>query len=57
MSKFISVKEAAYLIQDNQMVAILGSGGGVCEPTLILKEIGIRYQDTHKPNKSYPISL
>jgi len=50
MSKFISVKEAAYLIQDNQMVAILGSGGGVCEPTLILKEIGIRYQDTHKPN-------
>lgn len=49
MAKVISAAEAARLIQDNQTVAILGSGGGICEPSLILKKIGERYQAEGAP--------
>ena len=49
MAKVITAKEAAGLIKENQTVAILGSGGGVCEPTLILKMIGERFQECGAP--------
>jgi len=48
--KCISPKEAAYLVKDDDTIAILGSGGGVCEPTLLLQEIGKRFLDTNTPN-------
>ncbi|MCD8054359.1 MAG: acyl CoA:acetate/3-ketoacid CoA transferase [Lachnospiraceae bacterium] len=43
MAKIISAEQAAELIASNQTVAILGSGGGICEPTCILKKIEERY--------------
>ena len=49
MPKFITSEAAANLIQDEQTVAILGSGGGVCEPTLLLQEIGKRFEKTNEP--------
>ncbi|MDO5408007.1 MAG: CoA-transferase [Eubacteriales bacterium] len=49
MAKIISAEEAAQLIQNNQTVAILGSGGCVCEPSLILTKIGSRYQTEGAP--------
>lgn len=49
MAKVITAEEAARLIQDNQTVAILGSGGGICEPSLILKKIGERYLEEGAP--------
>lgn len=49
MAKVISAEEAAKLIQDNQTVAILGSGGGVCEPSLLLEKIGERFQKEKAP--------
>ena len=49
MTKVISAEEAVKLIQNNQTVAILGSGGGVCEPTFLLKHIGEYYKKTGSP--------
>lgn len=49
MAKVISLKQAVQLIQDGQTIAIMGSGGGVNEPTSILKAIGERYQKEHLP--------
>ncbi|MCI8659967.1 MAG: acyl CoA:acetate/3-ketoacid CoA transferase [Lachnospiraceae bacterium] len=49
MAKVISAQEAARLIKDNQTVAILGSGGGVCEPTLLLQKLGERYVKEKTP--------
>lgn len=49
MAKVITVDEAAKLIQNDQTVAILGSGGGICEPSLVLKKIGERYLREEKP--------
>lgn len=49
MAKVISVEEAVKLVQDNQTVAILGSGGCVCEPSHILTKLGERYQAEGAP--------
>ncbi len=49
MAKIISPREAAGLINDGQFVAILGSGGGVCEPTCVLKALGKRFEETAAP--------
>lgn len=49
MAKVISAIEAVELIHSNQTVAILGSGGGVCEPTKILKTLGEKYQNCQEP--------
>lgn len=49
MAKVISAEEAARLVKDNQTVAILGSGGGVCEPTLLLQKLGERYLAENAP--------
>lgn len=49
MAKIITAEAAANLIQDNQTVAILGSGGGICEPSLILKKIGERFVNSDSP--------
>ena len=43
MAKIVSVEEALAQIKDNDTVAIQGSGGGVCEPTFILKKLGEKY--------------
>lgn len=49
MSKKITISQAVELIEDNQTVAILGSGGGVCEPTSLLKGLGKRFEETNTP--------
>ena len=49
MAKVISVEEAVRLIQDNQTVAILGSGGCVCEPSHVLTKLGERYRTEGAP--------
>ena len=49
MAKVITLKEAAALIQDNQTVAILGSGGGVCEPSATLLALEERFLETGAP--------
>lgn len=49
MAKIISAEEAVNLIQSNQTVAILGSGGCVCEPSLVLTKLGERYQAEGQP--------
>lgn len=49
MSKIKKVEEVLNKIKDNDLVAILGSGGGVCEPTYILKELGKKYLNEKKP--------
>ncbi len=41
--KVISGEEAARLIKNNDLVAIEGSGGGVTEPSYLLKMLGERY--------------
>jgi acyl CoA:acetate/3-ketoacid CoA transferase len=43
-NKVIGAAEAVNLIKDNDFVAIQGAGGGVAEPTAILKALGERYQ-------------
>ena len=48
-NKLISAEDAAQLIKDNDVVAIQGSGGGVGEPTAILKAIGQRFQAEAAP--------
>lgn len=49
MAKIISLEQAAELIKDNHTVSILGSGGGICEPTAILMALGERYKTTSQP--------
>ena len=49
MTKVVSIEEALNQIKDNDLVAILGSGGGVCEPTYILKALGNKYLKENKP--------
>lgn len=51
MAKVISGEEAARLVQDHQTVAILGSGGGICEPTYLLKQLGARFQKEGAPRE------
>ncbi len=49
MGKIVNAEEALEKIQDGQTIAILGSGGGICEPTFLLKELGKKYIETHTP--------
>lgn len=49
MAKVLSVKEAIEKIKDGDTLALSGSGGGVCEPTYILKELGKHYMETQSP--------
>ena len=49
MNKVVSAQEALSHITDGNTVAILGSGGGVCEPTALLKALGEQYQKTGSP--------
>lgn len=49
MPKFITAEEAVLLIRDTHTVAILGSGGGLCEPTSLLKALGDRYVQEQSP--------
>lgn len=48
-NKVTTAQAALEHILDGMTVAILGSGGGVCEPTYLLKELGKKYADTHSP--------
>jgi propionate CoA-transferase len=47
--KIIPVANAAALLKDGDFVAIQGAGGGVAEPTAILKAIGERYRAEAAP--------
>lgn len=49
MAKVITFEEAASMIRDDQTIAILGSGGGVCEASRMLKSIGSRFLKEGKP--------
>ena len=49
MSKIVSAKEALKQIKSNDTIAILGSGGGICEPTYLLKQLGQLYQEEQNP--------
>ncbi len=48
-SKVITAEEALKLIKDEDVLAIQGSGGGVGEPTLLLKTLGERFQNEGAP--------
>ncbi len=47
--KVMGAAEAVALIQDGHFVAIQGAGGGVAEPTLLLKTLGERFAQTASP--------
>lgn len=49
MSKIVSAQTALQKIEDCHTVSILGSGGGICEPTYLLKTLGEMYQETGSP--------
>ena len=48
-NKVLSAGDAVQLIQDGDVIAIQGAGGGVAEPTLLLRELGQRYQMEGRP--------
>lgn len=48
-NKVISAAEAVNLVKDHDFVAIQGAGGGVAEPTALLKALGERYQQEAAP--------
>lgn len=48
-NKIITLQEAVKLIKDHDFLAIQGTGGGVGEPTAILKALGAYYQEHHSP--------
>jgi propionate CoA-transferase len=48
-NKVLSAAAAAQLIPSQAFVAIQGAGGGVAEPTAVLKALGERYQATQYP--------
>jgi propionate CoA-transferase len=47
--KVLTAAEAVRLIQSGNVVAIQGAGGGVAEPTLLLRELGLRFQAENEP--------
>ena len=49
VAKVVSVSEAVRQIHSGDTVAISGSGGCVCEPTGILKALGVRYLEEQQP--------
>jgi acyl CoA:acetate/3-ketoacid CoA transferase len=48
-NKVLTAAEAVQLIQSGDVVAIQGAGGGVAEPTLLLRELGRRFQQESEP--------
>ncbi len=48
-NKVLAATEAVRLIQSGNVVAIQGAGGGVAEPTLLLRELGKRFQIESEP--------
>lgn len=49
MSAEAAAREAVAVIEDGQTVAILGAGGGVCEPDLLIRALGERFDETGRP--------
>lgn len=49
MNKVVTAQQALSHIPDGATVGILGSGGGVCEPTYLLKQLGERFQSARSP--------
>ena len=47
--KLLSAAEAVTLIQDGQTIAIQGAGGGVAEPTALLRALGERFRQEARP--------
>lgn len=47
--KVLSAEDAVALIPDGAQVALHGSGGGVCEPTLLIRSLGERFQRSGSP--------
>ena len=47
--KIVTAREAVEHIQTGDTIAISGSGGCVCEPTRLLKELGNRYLEEKQP--------
>ena len=45
----ISAEEAAKMIQDQDMVAFCGAGGGITEATALIDALAERYRDTGEP--------
>lgn len=48
-NKVVSAEDAVALIQDQAFVAIQGAGGGVAEPTAIMKALGQRFVQQQQP--------
>ncbi|MEZ4684226.1 MAG: CoA-transferase [Caldilineaceae bacterium] len=48
-NKVLTAAAAVQLIQDRAFVAIQGAGGGVAEPTALMKALGERYQQEQQP--------
>lgn len=46
----VTADEAIAVVHDGHTVAIQGSGGGVNEPTALIKALGARYQTTGSPS-------
>lgn len=49
MAEILSAEAAVEKIKDGDTLALSGSGGGVCEPTCLLKKLGKRYLEEGKP--------
>ena len=49
-NKVISAMEAIRFVKDGDVVAIQGAGGGVAEPTMLLRELGKRFQEEGAPS-------
>jgi acyl CoA:acetate/3-ketoacid CoA transferase len=48
-NKVLTAAEAVQLIQSGNVIAIQGAGGGVAEPTLLLRELGRRFEQESAP--------
>lgn len=50
-SKLARAREAVQQIQDSSTLAVLGAGGGILEPDLLLHALGERYRETGHPRE------
>lgn len=48
-NKIITAREAAQLVKDGSQMVIQGSGGGVAEPTLLMRTLGERFRREGHP--------
>ena len=55
-NKVIGAREAADLVQDGDVLALHGAGGGNVEPDLLIKTLGERYLETKTPRGPYDLS-